>query len=97
MLDAAEECEPMSGQKWGESFLKSGLLLEHLTLLALKSIGWTCELHYEYRRLNREGELKWFEHDVVAYRPENSNSWWSASTTTRAASGSFCLVRPRTT
>ena len=44
----------MSGQKWGESFLKSGLPLEHLTFLALKSIGWTCELHSEYLRVNRE-------------------------------------------
>ena len=70
MLDAAEECEPISCQKWGGSFLKSGLPLDHLTLLALKSIGWTCEIHYGYRRLNREGERKWFEHDVVAYSPE---------------------------
>ena len=45
----------MSGQKWGESFLKSGLPLEHLTLSALKSIGWTCELHSEYLRATREG------------------------------------------
>ena len=60
----------MSGQKWGESFLKSGLPLEHLTLLALKSIGWTCELHSEYLRANREGQLKWFEHDVIAYSPD---------------------------
>jgi len=63
----------MSGQKWGESFLKSGLPLEHLTLLTLKSIRWTCELHSEYRRANREGELKWFEHDVIAYSPESEN------------------------
>jgi hypothetical protein len=61
----------MSGQKWGESFLKSGLPLEHLTVIALKSIGWTCELHFEYRRVNREGEPKWFEHDVIAYSPES--------------------------
>jgi hypothetical protein len=57
----------MAIQKWGESFLKSGLSLEHLTLLALKSIGWECELHYEYFRLNRENELQRFEHDVIAY------------------------------
>lgn len=63
----------MPGQKWGESFLKSGLPLEHLTLLALKSIGWTCELHYEYRRANREGQLGWFEHDVIAYSPASDN------------------------
>jgi hypothetical protein len=63
----------MPGQKWGESFLKSGLPLEHLTLLTLKSIGWTCELHSEYRRANREGDLKWFEHDVIAYSPSSQN------------------------
>lgn len=63
----------MSGQKWGESFLKSGLPLEHLTLLALKSIGWECELHYEYRRPNREGELQWFEHDIIAYSPSSGD------------------------
>ncbi|MEK7992826.1 MAG: hypothetical protein AAB403_03375 [Planctomycetota bacterium] len=63
----------MSGQKWGESFLKSGLPLEHLTLLALKSIGWTCELHLEYRRENREGQLRWFEQDVIGYSPESEN------------------------
>jgi hypothetical protein len=63
----------MRGQKWGESFLKTGLPLEHLTLLTLKSIGWECELHYEYSRPNREGVPKWFEHDVIAYSP-HSNS-----------------------
>jgi len=62
----------MSGQKWGESFLKSGLPLEHLTLLTLKSIGWDCELHYEYSRPNREGVPKWFEHDVIAYSPHSN-------------------------
>jgi hypothetical protein len=61
----------MTGGKWGESFLKSGMPLEHLALLALQSIDWTCELHVEYRRLNRDGELKWFEHDVIAYSPES--------------------------
>jgi len=62
----------MSGQKWGESFLKSGLPLEHLTLLALKSIGWECELHLEYSRKNREGVDAWFEHDVIAYSPHSN-------------------------
>ncbi|MGA2526939.1 MAG: hypothetical protein ABSF79_10030 [Smithellaceae bacterium] len=64
----------MSKQKWGESFLKSGLPLEHLTLLALKSIEWECELHYEYLRPNRVGVPKWFEHDVIAYSPYIANS-----------------------
>jgi hypothetical protein len=61
----------MANQKWGESFLKSGLPLEHLTLLALKSIGWECELHYEYFRRNRENQLQRFEHDVIAYSPSS--------------------------
>ena len=62
----------MTSQKWGESFLKSGLPLEHLTLVALKGIGWGCELHWEYQRHNREGILSWFELDLVAYSPESS-------------------------
>ena len=63
----------MANQKWGESFLKSGLPLEHLTLLALKSISWECELHYEYFRLNREKQQRRFEHDVIAYSPNLEN------------------------
>ncbi len=64
----------MGNQKWGESFLKSGLPLEHLTLLALKSIGWECELHYEYYRLNREKQIRRFEHDVISYSPWSEKS-----------------------
>ncbi len=64
----------MAIQKWGESFLKSGLPLEHLTLLALKSISWECELHYEYFRLNREKQQRRFEHDVIAYSPNLENN-----------------------
>jgi len=63
----------MGNQKWGESFLKSGLPLEHLTLLALKSIGWECELHYEYLRVNRDKQLRRFEHDVISYSPWSEN------------------------
>lgn len=55
--------------KWGESFLKSGLPLEHLTLMIFNSFGWDCEPKYEYRRLNREGDSSWFELDLIAYSP----------------------------
>lgn len=61
----------MSSQKWGESFLKSGFPLEHATLLSINSLDWECELHHEYQRNNREGELKWFESDIIAYSPNN--------------------------
>jgi len=30
-------------------------------------------IHAEYRRANREGELRWFKHDVIAYSPESGN------------------------
>ncbi len=56
----------MSGSKWGESFLKSGLPLEHITLMTFKSLNWECSLHYEYLRENREGTSAWFEVDMVA-------------------------------
>lgn len=62
----------MTSQKWGESFLKSGLPLEHLTLIALKGIGWECELRWEYQRHNRDGILSRFELDLVAYSPDSS-------------------------
>lgn len=59
----------MATSKWGESFLKSGLPLEHLVIMTFNSLGWECSPHYEYRRKNREGENAWFEIDVVAYSP----------------------------
>src|SRR5215469_13683478 len=56
----------MATGKWGESFLKSGLPLEHLALVTLKSLGWDCDTHIEYKRYNREEELAWFELDLIA-------------------------------
>ena len=38
----------MSKSKWGESFLKSGLPLEHLTQVTLQTLGWDCRAHIEY-------------------------------------------------
>ncbi|HIE64981.1 MAG: hypothetical protein ABGX83_03100 [Nitrospira sp.] len=62
------------GKKWGESFLKSGLPLEHLTLVTLKSLGWECEPKYEYQRVNRSGDLKWFELDLIAHAPSEGEA-----------------------
>jgi hypothetical protein len=59
----------MSNKKWGESFLKTGLPLEHLTVMSFTSLGWQCDLHYEYERNNRDGEATWFELDMIAYSP----------------------------
>lgn len=59
----------MSSKPWGETFLKSGLPLEHLTLTTLSGLGWICEPKWEYRRLNREGELRFFEIDLLAHAP----------------------------
>ncbi len=59
----------MATSKWGESFLKSGLPLEHLAIMTFSSLGWDCSPHYDYLRKNREGRDVWFEIDVVAYSP----------------------------
>lgn len=40
--------------KWGESFLKSGLPFEHLTLMMLEDAGWVVMPHYEFRRADIE-------------------------------------------
>jgi hypothetical protein len=56
-------------RKWGESFLKSGLPLEHLTLVTLRSLGWYCRPHLEYERPNREKVTTWFELDLEATSP----------------------------
>lgn len=60
----------MAKNHWGQSFLKSGLPLEHLTLVTLNSIDWSCAPHQEYQRVNRDGELTWFETDLIAFRSE---------------------------
>lgn len=63
----------MTNQKWGESFLKSGLPLEHLTVMTFDSLGWECSLHYEYLRKNREGDTNYFELDIEAFSPESDD------------------------
>lgn len=57
--------------KWGESFLKSGLPLEHLTQVTFRSMQWHCSPHFEYVRRNREKEETWFDVDLVA----GCNQW----------------------
>jgi hypothetical protein len=63
----------MSTKKWGETFLKTGLPLEHLALTTLTGMGWGCEPKYEYERPNRDGRLAWFELDLIAYAPPNTH------------------------
>lgn len=63
----------MANQKWGESFLKSGLPLEHLTVMTFDSLGWFCSLHYEYLRENRDGQTSFFELDIEAFSPESDD------------------------
>jgi hypothetical protein len=59
----------MSARKWGESFLKSGLPLEHLTAVTLRSAGWHIEPNEEYQRIPHPNE-PWFELDMFAGSPE---------------------------
>lgn len=59
----------MAKRNWGESFLKSGWPLEHVTLTRLTKMGWDCEPNYEYERTNRKREMAWFEIDMIAYAP----------------------------
>ncbi len=59
----------MSQHKWGETFLKTGLPLEHLVITTFSGLGWYSEPRYEYMRPNREGEPVWFEVDLVASSP----------------------------
>lgn len=56
----------MTKRKWGESFLKSGLPLEHLTLVTLKTLNFNCRPGIEYKRANESGEMVWFEIDMDA-------------------------------
>lgn len=62
----------MSKGKWGESFLKSGLPLEHLTQVTLHTLGWNCHAHIEYTRDNNENQETWFELDLEATHPESN-------------------------
>lgn len=56
----------MTSRKWGETFLKSGLPLEHLAVTVLSGLGWRCQPRWEYLRHNREGDLRYFEIDLAA-------------------------------
>lgn len=60
----------MGAKKWGESFLKTGLPLEHLTLVTFRSLGWSCRTHMEYSRVNRDKIETWFELDLSATLPK---------------------------
>jgi hypothetical protein len=64
----------MSRGKWGESFLKSGLPLEHLTQVTFRSLGWDCQPQFEYSRPNREREEVWFELDLFATASKENRS-----------------------
>ena len=59
----------MAIRRWGETFLKTGLPLEHLAITTLSGLGWSCEPRYEYVRPNLKGERVWFELDLVASSP----------------------------
>lgn len=59
----------MSTRKWGESFLKSGLPLEHITLVTFKSLGYYSSPSIEYE--SRDGtQEKWREIDLFASSPD---------------------------
>jgi hypothetical protein len=64
----------MSGPKWGEGFLKSGLPLEHLTSVTFRDSGWQIDPHCEYLRRNRENQEAWFELDLVGTCPRLNRS-----------------------
>lgn len=56
----------MDNRKWGESFLKSGLPLEHLTLFHFRSLGYYCSPSIQYQRSDETDQMKWFEIDLRA-------------------------------
>lgn len=59
----------MAMKKWGESFLKSGLPLEHLTQVTFRSLDWMCRPAFEYTRPNADKQENWFEIDLFASAP----------------------------
>lgn len=59
----------MATKKWGESFLKSGLPLEHLTRVTFRGLRWDRRPAFEYTRTNRQKEDAWFEVDLFASSP----------------------------
>lgn len=60
----------MSNRKWGESFLKSGLPLEHIAAVTLRSMDWTVESNLEYKREPDVEKAPWFEVDMLATGPK---------------------------
>ena len=62
----------MGKRKWGESFLKSGLPLEHLTLMTFKSMEFDCSPNIEYQRSDESGQKTWFELDLYACSPNRN-------------------------
>jgi hypothetical protein len=64
----------MSKPKWGESFLKSGLPLEHLAHVTFRDLGWYCRPSVEALRPNREGEPRFFELDLDATCPTTNGN-----------------------
>jgi hypothetical protein len=60
----------MSKRKWGESFLKSGMPLEHLALQEFKKLGWNTFPHIEVLRSIPEKGWSWFEIDFEADAPD---------------------------
>jgi hypothetical protein len=59
----------MSKRKWGESFLKSGLPLEHIVAMKLGSEDWHVSSNLEYARTAGRTEPSWFEVDLFAKSP----------------------------
>lgn len=58
--------------KWGESFLKTGLPLEHLTGTTFRDAGWSVHSEPEFERVNAKGQPAWFSVDMVATSPQNN-------------------------
>ena len=56
----------MTKPKWGESFLKTGLPLEHLTAVTLRQAGWNVDMNPEFERPNAKGKSTWFSVDMQA-------------------------------
>ena len=62
----------MARKKWGESFLKSGFPLEHVTLVTFRSSGFDCYPNVEFSRQNERGQEAWFELDLCAISHRNN-------------------------
>jgi len=58
--------------KWGESFLKSGLPLEHLTQVTFRNLGWHCNPQFEYVRGTEGNEKTWSYIDLVTTSPQRN-------------------------